>query len=66
MIEHERIAYALEDGRAVLVEFVDSGGDGVTVRETFDTDTTYSPEQQQAGWQAILDNFKRHVEASTQ
>jgi hypothetical protein len=34
----------------------------VTVRETFDAETTYPPEQQRQGWQAILDNFARHVE----
>ena len=47
--------------RALRVEFV-PGANGVTVRETFDAEETHSQEQQRAGWQAILDNFKRHVE----
>ena len=34
----------------------------VIVRETIDRDPSHSAEQQQAGWQAILDTFKRHVE----
>jgi hypothetical protein len=29
----------------------------------FDAETTHSVELQQGGWQAILDNFARHVEA---
>ncbi|MFN5452799.1 MAG: polyketide cyclase, partial [Bradyrhizobium sp.] len=31
----------------------------------FDPETMHPVEQQQQGWQAILDNFKRHVEAKT-
>lgn len=47
--------------RILRVEFI-SGADGVTVRETFDAESTHSIEQQRGGWQAILDNFKKHVE----
>lgn len=46
--------------RCLLVEFL-PGADGVTVRETFDAETVYPIEQQQAGWQSILDNFRRYV-----
>jgi uncharacterized protein YndB with AHSA1/START domain len=49
-------------GRVLLVEFI-AGQDGVTVRETFDSEPTHSVEQQRSGWQAILNNFKRHVES---
>ena len=49
--------------RAASVEFTESA-DGVTVKVEFDAETTYPLEQQQSGWQAILDNFKRHVESS--
>jgi len=48
--------------RSLHVEFID-GPDGVTVRETFDAESTHSEAQQRAGWQAILDNFARHVRA---
>jgi hypothetical protein len=34
------------------------------VQETFDAETSHTPAQQQAGWQGILDNFKRYVEAA--
>jgi hypothetical protein len=43
------------------VEF-DERSDGVRVTVSFDAESTHSIEQQQAGWQAILDNFARHVE----
>ncbi len=61
VVPHELIEFAFGD-RAARVEFLQADG-GVLVRETFDAETTYTPEQQQAGWQAILDNFARHVEA---
>ena len=47
--------------RALRVEF-SAGASGVTVRETFDAESTHSVEQQREGWQAILNNFARHVE----
>jgi len=61
---HKRIAYRMSDGREVTVEFVERA-EGVLVKETFDAETENPPELQQRGWQAILDNFRRHVEAKT-
>ncbi len=52
-------------GRVLTVEFINEK-DGVTVRETFDADPTYPEEHQRQGWQAILNNFARHVEAKRQ
>jgi uncharacterized protein YndB with AHSA1/START domain len=57
-----RLEYAFGD-RVGEVEFSD-GTDGVTVRLTFDAEDTHSEEQQREGWQAILDNFRRHVLSS--
>ncbi len=48
--------------RTAAVEFV-PGADGVRVRVTFDAETENPVEQQRQGWQAILDNFARHVAA---
>lgn len=48
--------------RGMTVEFSETA-DGVRVRETFDAEEQNSVEMQKAGWQAILDNFKRHTEA---
>jgi hypothetical protein len=55
------IAYSFGD-RVAVVEFV-PGATGVTVRVTFDAEIEHSVEQQRQGWQAILNNFARHVEA---
>ena len=57
---HRRIEYEF-GGRHAVVSFLPEGG-GVRVRVTFDAETENSPEQQRAGWQAILDSFRRHVE----
>lgn len=61
LVPMERIEYTFGD-RTGVVEFLD-GAAGVTVRSTFDAETENSPELQRQGWQAILDNFARHVEA---
>ena len=55
------LAYALTDGRVVHVDFAEADG-ATTVTETFDTEDANADEQQRAGWQAILDNFKRYCE----
>ena len=46
--------------RVGRVEFFDSPS-GVKVTVTFDSEDSHSEEQQRSGWQAILDNFARHV-----
>lgn len=61
VLEHERIEYAFGDRKAE-VEFVPVPK-GIVVRVVFDSEATHSVEQQQGGWQAILDNFARYVEA---
>lgn len=61
--QDERIEYTIEDGRKVSVLF-ESKGDKTKVVETFEMESINSEELQRAGWQAILDNFKKHVEAS--
>ena len=62
VVPQKTIEYRMSDGREVKVDFVDRGG-SVLVQETFDAETQNSPELQRTGWQAILDNFGRHVEA---
>ncbi|RZS46641.1 SRPBCC family protein [Sphaerotilus mobilis] len=62
VVPHARIAYAFGD-RTATVEFVDGGDAGVTVRVTFEPENEFPVEQQQQGWQAILDSFARHVQA---
>ena len=64
IVEHHLIECAFGD-RTLLVEFVPATN-GVTVRETFDAETTHSEEQQRQGWQAILNNFAKHVERTNE
>ena len=59
--EHKLIEYDMADGRHVKIEFSELP-EGVKVVETFDPETENSEELQRSGWQAILDNFKKHVE----
>ena len=60
IVEHERIEYSFGERKAE-VEFLPDAN-GVLVRVVFDSEPTHSVEQQQGGWQAILDSFARHVE----
>lgn len=60
--EHALIEYDMDDGRHVKTEFI-STPDGVTITQTFDPETENTAELQRSGWQAILDNFKKYVEA---
>ncbi|MDQ0970215.1 SRPBCC family protein [Neobacillus sp. 179-J 1A1 HS] len=57
---NEVIAYSLEDGRKVTINFIRQG-DETKVIETFDAENSNPIEMQEAGWQAILDNFKKYV-----
>lgn len=62
VVPHELLEFSFGD-RAASVKFV-KGADGVTVRVAFDAETENSVEQQKQGWQAILNNFAKYVEAS--
>ena len=59
----ELITYKMSDGRNVKIQFTVSDQE-VKLSETFDAEGTNSDEQQRAGWQAILENFKKYVESS--
>ena len=61
VVPSKLIEYRMGDGREVAVEFQPQAS-GVRVTETFDAETQNPPELQRQGWQAILDNFARHVE----
>ena len=62
VVPRQTLEYRMSDGREVQVEFAERGN-GVLVKETFDAETENPAELQRAGWQAILDNFARYVEA---
>lgn len=61
VVEHFKIEYVLGDERRVMIDF-SNHGDSVTITETFDPENENPLEMQQAGWQAILNNFKRYAE----
>ena len=57
------VAFTLLDGRQVRTTFEDAGA-STRVSTRFDAETSNPVDMQQAGWQAILDNFKRYVEST--
>jgi uncharacterized protein YndB with AHSA1/START domain len=61
IVENQLIEYSFGD-RNARVEFSNTPA-GVTVHVSFDSESTYPIEQQRQGWQSILNNFKKHVEA---
>jgi uncharacterized protein YndB with AHSA1/START domain len=61
VIENQRIAYTMSDGRKAEVIFKANGGTTHIV-ETFDAENMNSHAIQRSGWQAILDNFKKYAE----
>lgn len=63
IVPNAKIAYTMdgEDARSVTVEFEEFGPSTITVI-TFDPETENPIEMQRAGWQAIHENFKKHVE----
>lgn len=61
VIPLKSIEYSMEDDRKVSISFEDNNG-MTSVVETFDMENENTEEMQRAGWQAILDNFKKHVE----
>lgn len=61
IIPYQLIEYSFGDRHGV-VEFVQEN-EGVMVRVTFDAETTHPEAQQRQGWQAILNNFAKHVAA---
>jgi len=60
VVPNRLIEYSFGD-RTATVEF-SASPEGVKVRVSFDAETTHSDERQRDGWQAILNNFARHVE----
>ncbi|MGZ7444670.1 SRPBCC family protein [Paenibacillus sp. TH7-28] len=60
---NESISYTLGDGRKVKIDFIRQGGD-TKITESFEAEETNAIEMQQAGWQAILDNFKKYAESA--
>ena len=60
---HEYIEYTLGDGRKVFITFTSHGGK-TKVEESFEAESQNTIELQQAGWQAIMDSYKKYTEES--
>jgi len=60
---NEYIEYTIGDGRKVKINFTEEG-DKTKIVESFEAENTNPEEMQKAGWQAILNNFKKYVEAN--
>jgi|SRR3989344_934346 len=57
------IEYDLNDGRHVIIQFA-KHPNGTKIIEIFEIEKINPPPLQKSGWQAILNNFKKHVEKS--
>jgi len=60
---YQKIEYNIIDGREVKINFMQEG-DLCKVVESFEAENQNSIELQRGGWQAIINNFKKHVEAT--
>ena len=60
---HSKISYVLADDRKIFVTFKETE-EGIELVEKFDPETENSEELQQTGWQMILNNFKKYIEAN--
>lgn len=59
---NEFLAYEMGDGRKASLKFENQGKETL-VTTIFEAEETNSLDMQQMGWQAILNNFKSHVES---
>jgi len=57
------ISYTMGDGRKAEVSF-SAEGNQTKITETFEAESENPIEMQKAGWQAILDNFKKYAESN--
>lgn len=62
VVAYKTMTYTLADGRQVTTAFENAGG-ATKVVTTFDAEADNPADMQRAGWQAILNNFKRYTEA---
>lgn len=61
VIPNKRIVYTMGDGRQAVNDFI-SEGDQTRIVIAFDAENENPIDMQQAGWQAILDSFKKYTE----
>ncbi|MES2329622.1 MAG: SRPBCC domain-containing protein [Bacteroidota bacterium] len=59
---NKTLEYTIGDGRKVWINFYSENGQTKIV-EAFEAENMNSIEMQKGGWQAIMENFRKHVEA---
>ncbi len=62
VVTNEEIAFTLDDDRKVEVHFSSTLA-GIEIVERFDPENVHPEDMQQAGWQMILNNFKKYAES---
>jgi uncharacterized protein YndB with AHSA1/START domain len=62
IVTKKTIEITLGDARKVKINFSETQ-EGTQIIEEFEPENQNSEEMQQAGWQSILDNFKKHAES---
>jgi uncharacterized protein YndB with AHSA1/START domain len=62
VVPQKRIAYTMPDGRKVVTTF-EAVGLHTKVTTVFDAENQHPVDFQKAGWQAILDNFRKYAES---
>jgi uncharacterized protein YndB with AHSA1/START domain len=63
ILPHKFIGYILDDNRSVGIIFAPKGNETEVV-ESFDPENVHPAELQKAGWQSILNNFKKYAEST--
>lgn len=63
VVPNEIMDYTLDDGRKVTVT-LSARDNGTYIEETFEAENQNPEDFQKAGWQAILDNFKKYAESN--
>ena len=63
VLSESKLAYTMTDGRQAKTRFEDLG-DSTRVTTIFDAESSNPVDMQQAGWQAILNNFKGYAEST--
>lgn len=62
----DSLAYTLDDGRKARIEFNALDSETTSITQAFEIENTYPKEVQKKGWQAIMNNFKKYAEGTSE
>jgi uncharacterized protein YndB with AHSA1/START domain len=63
VITHQHIAYKMDDDRTAQISFKALGSNQTEITTVFEMESQNPEEMQRGGWQAILNEYKRHTES---